>query len=133
MIKASYRQSNLYNRTPITTSPLSQQLRIYPPNFPLPHLLTNESKSNQSNATQQSARRDNARASDLGRDRLVVHDGLGRALLVVEVVGQLRVVLDVRGADLGVVAVEDARDFLERGAPVNNPLAISSSPSSFEG
>lgn len=40
-----------------------------------------------------------------------------RALLAVELVGQLGVVLDVRDADLGVVAVEDAGDFLESGAP----------------
>lgn len=45
-------------------------------------------------------------------------DGVGRALLVVALVGELGVVLDVRDADLGLVAVEDAGDFLESGAPV---------------
>ena len=55
---------------------------------------------------------------DLVRDGLVLLDGVGRALLVVALVGQLGVVLDVRDADLGVVAVEDAGDFLESGAPV---------------
>ena len=44
-------------------------------------------------------------------------NGLGRVLLV-EVVGELGVVLDVRDADLSVVAVEDAGDFLESGTPV---------------
>ena len=55
---------------------------------------------------------------DLVRDGLVLLDGVGRALLVVALVGELGVVLDVRDADLGVVAVEDAGDFLESGAPV---------------
>ena len=34
-----------------------------------------------------------------------------------QLVGQLGVVLDVRDTDLGVVAVEDAGDFFESGAP----------------
>jgi hypothetical protein len=54
------------------------------------------------------------------RDGLALFDGVDRkrALLAVQLVGQLGVVLDVRDADLGVVAVEDAGDFLEGGAPV---------------
>lgn len=53
-------------------------------------------------------------------DGLALLDGVDgkRALLAVQLVGQLGVVLDVRDADLGVVAVEDAGDFLESGAPV---------------
>lgn len=46
----------------------------------------------------------------------------GLALLVVELVGKLGVVLDVRNADLCIVAVEDAGDFLESGAPVEDWL-----------
>ena len=61
---------------------------------------------------------------DLVRDGLVLLDGVGRALLVVALVGQLGVVLDVRDADLGVVAVEDASDFLEGGAPVVKALLV---------
>ena len=45
-------------------------------------------------------------------------DGVRRALLVVALVGELGVVLDMRDADLGVVAIEDAGDFLESGTPV---------------
>jgi len=53
------------------------------------------------------------------RDGLALLNGVRqRALLAVELVGQLGVVLDVRDADLGVVTVEDAGDFLESGAPV---------------
>ena len=50
----------------------------------------------------------------------MVHAIDRRAALLVEatVVGKLRVVLNVREADLCVVAVEDAGDFLESGAPV---------------
>jgi len=48
----------------------------------------------------------------------VLLDGVRRALLVVALVGELGVVLDVRDADLGVVAIEDAGDFLESGTPV---------------
>jgi hypothetical protein len=55
---------------------------------------------------------------DLVRDGLVLLDGVRRALLVVALVGELGVVLDVRDADLGVVAIEDAGDFLESGTPV---------------
>lgn len=61
---------------------------------------------------------------DLVRDGLVLLDGVGRALLVVALVGQLGVVLDVRDADLGVVAVEDAGDFLESGTPVVSKSVI---------
>lgn len=55
-------------------------------------------------------------------DGLALLDGVDgkRALLAVQLVGQLGVVLDVRDADLGVVAVEDAGDFLESGAPVKS-------------
>lgn len=56
------------------------------------------------------------------RDGLVLGDVDGVALLVVELVGQLRVVLDVRNADLCVVAVKDAGNFLESGAPVEDLL-----------
>lgn len=62
---------------------------------------------------------------DLVRDGLVLLDGVGGALLVVALVGQLGVVLDVRDADLGVVAVEDAGDFLESGAPVRESKSAS--------
>jgi hypothetical protein len=61
---------------------------------------------------------------DLVRDGLVLLDGVGRALLVVALVGQLGVVLDVRDADLCVVSVEDAGDFLESGTPVESKSAI---------
>lgn len=43
-------------------------------------------------------------------------------LVVAALVGQLGVVLDVSEADLCVVAVEDAGNFLESGAPVTNML-----------
>jgi hypothetical protein len=50
---------------------------------------------------------------------MLLHSIRAQALLVVAaLVGKLRVVFDVRDADLGVVAVEDAGDFLESGAPV---------------
>lgn len=45
------------------------------------------------------------------------------ALLVVKLVGQLGVLLNVRNADLCVVAVEDAGDFLKSGTPVESLLA----------
>ena len=61
---------------------------------------------------------------DLVRDGLVLLDGVGRALLVVALVGELGVVLDVRDADLGVVAVEDAGDFLESGTPVKKERLV---------
>jgi hypothetical protein len=66
------------------------------------------------------------------RDLHLVRDGLAllngvdrqRALLAVQLVRKLGVVLDVRDADLGVVAVEDAGDFLESGAPVVKTLLV---------
>jgi hypothetical protein len=59
-------------------------------------------------------------------DGLALLDGADRkrALLAVQLVGKLGVVLDVRDADLGVVAVEDAGDFLEGGAPVVKELLV---------
>lgn len=55
----------------------------------------------------------------MGDGLALLDGGYGeRALLAVELVRKLGVVLDVRDADLGVVAVEDAGDFLESGAPV---------------
>ena len=62
-------------------------------------------------------------------DSLALLDGVDRqrALLAVQLVGKLRVVLDVRDADLGVVAVEDAGDFLEGGAPVRRILLVNCS------
>jgi hypothetical protein len=36
------------------------------------------------------------------------------------------VVFDVRDTDLGVVAVEDAGDFLESGAPVKDEMLVKS-------
>lgn len=55
----------------------------------------------------------------LVRDSLALLHGAGRQtlLVVAALVGKLRVVLDVRDADFCVVAVEDAGDFLESGAP----------------
>jgi hypothetical protein len=61
---------------------------------------------------------------DLVRDGLVLLDGVGRALLVVALVGQLGVVLDVRNADFRIVSVEDAGDFLESGAPAESKSVI---------
>jgi hypothetical protein len=58
------------------------------------------------------------------RDGLALLDSVRRRtlLVVATLVGKLRVVLDVRDADLGVVAVEDAGDFFESGAPVVSGL-----------
>jgi hypothetical protein len=59
-------------------------------------------------------------------DGLALLNGVDRkrALLAVQLVGKLGVVLDVRDADLGVVAVEDAGDFLEGRAPVVKALLV---------
>lgn len=43
---------------------------------------------------------------------------------MVGVVGELGVVLDVGDADFGVVAVEDAGDFLESGTPVGETVLV---------
>ena len=82
----------------------------------------------QTNITANQATTPSSRARDLHLvgDGLALLDGVDgkRALLAVQLVGQLGVVLDVRDADLGVVAVEDAGDFLESGTPVVSKSVI---------
>ena len=100
----------MYNSSFHISSPLSLSLQ--------PHYI----KALSRNKTLQQIKRStltSARLHLVG-DGLALLDGIDRerTLLAVQLVGQLGVVLDVRDADLGVVAVEDAGDFLESGTPV---------------
>jgi hypothetical protein len=59
------------------------------------------------------------------RNRLALLHSINALLIIVAaLVRKLRVVFDVRDADLGVVAVEDAGDFFESGTPVRDKMLV---------